>query len=128
MPNQKNNNPPPSSERKLYYCGNINELINCDCCPDHICKKGNCFCVNCMKKNCQIFKLREDELINRAGRLAKLFKGNYYCGKQYEAIIVNVIGRKFKKASQCQYPSEPCQDCKVLTKFKNVYLGKEKKF
>ena len=122
MPNQNNNKIPSLTDRKIYHCGKKNELINCDCCPDHICKEGNCLCVNCMKKNRQILKLRESELINKAGKIAKLFKGNYYCDKQYEAVIVNIIGKKFKKPSQCRYPSEPCEDCKSLIRFKDIYL------
>lgn len=116
------NAPPPSTERNaLYYCGNYNELIKCNCCKDHICKKGNCLCVKCMKRNIQKFRLQDDELINRAGRKAKLFKGSYFCGCEYDSIIKNVIGRQFKKHSQCKFPFVPCDDCKVLTKFQNLY-------
>ena len=39
----------------------------CTCCPDHICKKGNCLCVNCMKKNVQKNELKKGILINRQG-------------------------------------------------------------
>ena len=106
------------------YCGKENELINCDCCPDHICQEGNCLCVDCMENNRKKYQLKKDELINKSGKIAKLFQGNFYCNKHYEAIIVNVIGRKFKKPSQCHYPSEPCDDCKVLNKFKDVYFKK----
>lgn len=112
------------SERnnKFYYCGKKNELIKCSCCPDHICRPGNCLCVNCMKINIQKYNLGKGVLINRAGETASPFKGMYFCGVEYETTIQNIIGMKFKKRSKCQYPSIPCNDCKVLSKFKNVYL------
>lgn len=121
-PKEFTNIPPPSSERNaLLYCGNYNELIKCNCCPDHICRKGNCLCVKCMRRNIQKFRLQDDELINRSGKKAKLFKGSYYCGCEYDSIIKNVIGRQFKKHSQCKFPFVPCDDCKVLTKYQNLY-------
>ena len=116
-------NRPPSERNSIQYCGHRNESIKCNCCPDHICKRGNCLCVRCMRININNFKFREGELINRAGRIAKPFKGSYYCECLYEEIITNVIGLQFKKQSQCRYPLESCKDCKVLNKFKNVYLG-----
>ena len=127
MPSENSNYNNNSNSNKniiISYCGKENELISCDCCPDHICQKGNCLCVDCMELNRKKYNLKNDELINKSGKIAKLFKGNFYCNKHYEAIIVNVIGRKFKKPSQCHYPSEPCDDCKVLNKFKDVYIKK----
>ena len=100
-------------------CEHKNKDIKCECCPDHICKKGNCLCVKCMRDNLFKLKLVNGELINRAGRIAKFIKGHYYCGCQYESIDENCKKRKIKK---CEY-SEPCNDCKVLTKFRNIYFG-----
>ena len=123
--NQSNvftNQPPPTDRNTIIYCGNINDSIKCKCCPDHVCKRGNCLCVRCMKSNINNLKLKNGELINKAGRIARLFKGSYYCECQYEDIITNVIGLKFKKQTQCHYPLESCKDCKVLNKFKNIYL------
>ena len=114
------------SERKkskLYYCNKDNTTILCNCCPDHICKEGNCLCIKCMKYNTNNLHLTKGELINKSGKIAKLFKGSYYCGTQYETIIENVLGMKFKKQSQCQYPFESCEACKVLTQFKDKYLN-----
>ena len=124
---QMNNftNPQPTDRNNIIYCGNINNSIRCNCCPDHICKRGNCLCVRCMKNNINNLKLKNGELINRSGRIARLFKGSYYCECKYEETITNVIGLKFKKQSQCHYPLESCKDCKVLNRFKNIYLGKK---
>lgn len=117
-------NRPPTDRNNIQYCGNRNESIKCNCCPDHICKRGNCLCVRCMNFNINNLNLKKDELINRAGRIARPFKGSYYCECQYEDIITNVVGLQFKKQSQCRYPLESCKDCKVLNKFKNIYLCK----
>ena len=120
------NNPSQTQRNSKYsYCGNINELIKCSCCPDHICKPGNCLCVKCMKYNIEKYNLGKEVLINRAGRIAKPIKGTYFCGIEYDSIIKNAVGIKFEKHSQCQYPAQPCNDCKVLSKFKNIYLNKK---
>ena len=107
---------------KLYFCNKRNNDIPCNCCPDHICKEGNCMCVKCMRYNTNKLNLNKGELINKAGKIANLYKGSYFCGVQYETIIENVIGTKFKKQSQCQYPLESCANCKVLNIFKDKYL------
>ena len=126
-PKKLTNLPPQTERNRYFYCNKRNELIKCNCCPDHICRAGNCFCVNCMKINVNRLNLRKDSLINRAGNIAKPFKGLYFCQKEYLSTITNVIGLKFTKRSKCEYPSEPCDDCKVLTKFKNVYIDENKK-
>ena len=107
------------NNKLLFYCEHKNKDIKCECCPDHICKKGNCLCVKCMRYNLFKLKLVNGELINKAGRIAKFIKGHYYCGCQYESIYENCERRKIKK---CEYSSEPCDDCKVLTKFRNIYF------
>lgn len=121
----KNSNPPLSerNKNKFYYCNKEQNSILCKCCPDHICKEGNCFCVKCMKYNINKLNLKKGELINKSGNIAKLFKGSYYCGIAYETIIENVLGMKFKKLTKCQYPLENCDDCKVITQFKDKYLN-----
>ena len=126
-PKKLTNLPPQTERNRYFYCNKRNELIKCNCCPDHICRAGNCFCVNCMKINVNRLNLRKDSLINRAGNIAKPFKGLYFCEKEYMSTITNVIGFKFTKRSKCEYPSEPCDDCKVLTKFKHVYIDENKK-
>ena len=52
----------------------------------------------------QKLNLNKGELINKKEKIAKMYKGSYYCGIGYETIIENALGRKFKKQSQCQYP------------------------
>ena len=124
--NQKEfTNQPPSTERNkiIQHCHKKNEFIKCNCCPNHMCEDGCCLCVECMRKYVKKYNLTNGELINKAGKIARLFKGSFYCGTQYDSIIENILGRQFKKHSQCQYPSEPCNDCKVLTKFKEIYYS-----
>ena len=114
---------PPRTERTIKYCGRINQFIKCNCCPDHICKKGNCMCVDCMRENINIFRLNKSaSLINKIGKIARLNKGSYYCNCEYETIIENVIGKKFKRKSKCCFPFPPCDNCKNLEKFKDIYL------
>ncbi len=108
---------------EIVYCNKKNELIKCECCPDHICKEGNCLCVKCMRKNVFNFRLVNGELINRAGKIAKLFKGEYYCGSPYVRNFEDYSHRQYKNPTICEYPSESCDDCKVLTKFKDIYYG-----
>ena len=107
---------------KLYYCNKRNYDIPCNCCPDHICREGNCMCIKCMRYNTKKLNANKDELINKAGKIAKIYKGNYFCGEQYETIFENILGIKFKNQSKCQYPLESCPNCKVLNIFKDKYL------
>ena len=105
----------------LYFCNSRNNDIKCDCCKDHICKVGNCMCVSCMRKNVQNFGLREGDLINKSGRIAKIDKGDFYCGCQFEEVYTNVMGKEFRNIKQCKYYSQ-CNDCKILKKFMKEYL------
>ena len=102
-----------------------NELIKCKCCPEHICKEGNCLCVECMKINCSKFNLGNNRLINRAGNIARIDRGNFYCGFPYEHIIEDYQHKKYiNKKAICEHPLEPCNDCKVLTEFVKIYNNK----
>ena len=115
---------PPKTERTIKYCGRINQFIKCNCCPDHICRKGNCMCVDCMRENINKFKLdKNTSLINKVGKIARLNKGSYYCNCEYETIIQNVIGKRFKRKSKCCFPFPPCDNCKNLEKLKDIYLS-----
>ena len=112
----------PSTER-VKYCGKINQIIKCNCCPDHLCKKGNCMCVFCMKENFNKLKLnKNNQLLNKVGKIAVLYKGSFYCNSEYEAIIRNVVGKTFKRKSICKFPGKPCDNCKYLDKFQKIYL------
>ena len=112
----------PSTER-VKYCGKINQIIKCNCCPDHLCKKGNCMCVFCMKENFNKFKLNKaNQLLNKVGKIAVLYKGSFYCNSEYETTIRNVIGKTFVKKSKCKFPAKPCENCKYLDKYQKIYL------
>lgn len=107
----------------IIYCGRYNENIKCDCCPDHICKKGNCLCVNCMRINISDLKLKNGELINKSGIIAAYQSGRYYCGKKTKTILINYIGQEFITNHICD-SNFPCEDCKTLKKFMFYYLEK----
>ena len=117
-------NPLAEQVQQIEYCHQINNSFNCNCCPDHICREGNCMCVSCMRKNIIKFNFTHRELINKQGKVAKFNKGRYYCGCNYEQIVVNIIGKKFIKKNKCSYPSTPCNNCKFLANLQNIYYGR----
>lgn len=117
-------NPPSKSVNQnleMYYCNKKNELIKCDCCPDHICCKGNCMCVNCMKQNLMVRGLRNKELINKAEKIAKCVSGEYHCGEKFRDVIIDEIGEEKKTSRICQNHFF-CKECKILNKYKDEYL------
>ena len=120
--NIRNNKIITENNNLLSYCEKKNKDIECECCPDHICREGNCLCVKCMRNNINKLKLVNGELINRAGKIAKFIKGHYYCGCEYESIYENVSSKTFRNIKKCEYLSEPCNDCKVITKFRKIYF------
>ena len=106
----------------LYYCNKNNKDINCKCCPDHICREGNCLCVKCMFYNVKIFELKNGELYNKGGRVAKPNEYNhYYCGIKVEKSIKNSVGQVFQSHTQCSF-NYFCKECKELNINKKIYL------
>ena len=105
---------------KMYYCGK-NNGINCDCC-DHICRIGNCMCVNCMKHNLSKRECKNYELINKAGNIAKLDNGVYHRDKKFELKIKDEIGNTRKVYKFCNN-KELCPDCLILNKIKREYIN-----
>ena len=121
-----NNLDPPSKSvnqnLEMFYCNKKNELIKCDCCgPEHICRKGNCMCGRCMYQNLMARGLRDKELINKAGKIAKCVLGEYHCGAKFRDVIIDEIGEKKKVIRICQKPFF-CEECKILNKYKDEYL------
>ena len=106
--------------KKIYYCRKKNELIKCECCPDHICEEGNCLCVNCMKINFDQNNLSENQLINKAGKVSEFYRGEFYCEQEYESIIKS-FRQTYRNLRKCKHPYESCDDCKVLKKFRDIY-------
>ena len=110
------------SINEIYYCGKKND-INCDCCiPDHICKKGNCLCFDCMKINIKKFGLKDKQLINKGGRISYLENGQYHCGCTTKVTFKNKIGEKKKSVGKCS-KNFFCDECEILNKFKGYYLN-----
>ena len=105
----------------IFYCKKNNQLSNCEC-PSHICCKGNCLCVKCMKYNVQKKKLKNYELINKAGRIAKIENGIYHCGIKFKIEIRDEIGRKMKINKICS-GNILCPECEILNKNKKDYVN-----
>ena len=105
----------------MYYCGKSNQLINCKC-LSRICSKGNCLCVKCMKYNIKKKKLKNYQLINKAGRVANVENGVYYCGSKYKVEIRDEIGNIIPIFKICSN-GVCCPNCKILNKFKKDYLN-----
>ena len=106
----------------IYYCGKINKIINCDCCPDRICRPGNCLCVNCMKVNINNLKLKNRELINKAGRIAEYENGQYHCNKDIKIEIKSLNNKKLIANKKCGFLNAFCDECKILSKYQNIYF------
>ena len=110
------------SKNAIYYCGKRNEFINCDCCvPDHICKKGNCLCVDCMKINIKKFGLEDKQLINKGGRISYLENGKYHCGCKAKVTFDNIVGEKKTIIQYCRNKFF-CKECKDLNKLSGDYF------
>lgn len=95
--------------------------LQCKCCRDKICKKGNCLCIVCMKRNLEKNKIKKGNLINKKGRIC--YKNNdnkYYCG--YKNCIEETPTSNGKKLISfiCQFP-ENCKDCQDLTANCKIY-------
>ena len=60
---------------------------------------------------------------HRAGEVATFYRGNFFCGQEYESIINTITHRTFKNVKICEYPCESCNDCNVLTKFGKIYYS-----
>ena len=106
MTERKNVNRPEnllfrSQITNLYYCNKNNDDINCQCCPDHICREKNCLCVKCMFYNFETLDLKYGELFNKAGRIAKSENGEYHCGIICKRSIKNSVGVVFNTHIKC---------------------------
>ena len=106
---------------QMYYCKK-NNGINCECCDDHKCRKGNCMCVNCMKYNLSKLNLHDFELINKAGLIAKLENGEYHCGIKFEVKIKDEIGNTRIIHKVCNN-NDYCPECLILNKIKREYIN-----
>jgi hypothetical protein len=103
----------------LFYC--LNETnINCTCCPDHICKPGNCLCKDCMTVNLKYHKLKTFFSINKEKRACKYSNKSFHCHYKYLKQNNNRITEFF-----CHGISPPCQACKELTEIMEYYIKPE---
>lgn len=104
----------------LYYCHKPT-LLNCGCCSG-ICCEGQCLCPSCMNINCKAKGLKAGQLINKIGRVATLFGGNFVCGDRFINRYKNVYGIEFTKNVVCGEGGAICLNCVPLKKFMNIYL------
>jgi len=102
----------------LKYCGEKN--LNCKCCPDKICRKGNCLCCNCMEKNIKIKGLKKGILINKKGLIAKKKNGKYFCCISFLKESKSENGRKIIGKVKCMY-NIICKECEELNDNSNEY-------
>ena len=109
---------------KLFFCFKQTN-INCECCPEHICKPGCCMCQDCMSINKKIFNLKNHYLINKAGRASKFSYGSFHCHCKYENIEKTQVGNIFISIKWCHFPNKPCKACIELTKNMDYYLKPE---
>lgn len=117
---------PQTVKGKIVYCGRKNEIIKCNCCPDHICHKGNCLCVKCMNYNIKNLNLKKNELINKSGLIATYENGKYHCHQLIKNEIKNLNGQESLINKQlCIYNNHSCDECKILNKYIKEYLPKE---
>lgn len=117
---------PQTVRGKIVYCGRKNEIIKCNCCPDHICRKGNCLCVKCMNCNIKNLNLKKNELINKSGLIATYENGKYHCGQLIKNEIINLNGQEsLINKHLCIYNNPSCDECKILNKYIKEYLPKE---
>lgn len=106
-----------SQNTHLYYCNKKNKDIDCKCCPDHICREGNCLCLKCMLYNYKTSNLKYGELYNKAGRISKPQNGEYHCGIKINELLKNSVGESFHKKNQCSFNFKFfCDECKALNK------------
>jgi hypothetical protein len=123
LKNDKNNYLKYSQEYDLFFCYKDNN-INCKCCKSKKCEPGNCMCKSCMELNKQYHQLKDNYLINKYGRVAKI--NNNFCKCQCFYLEDNLpvyCGSKNKKNNK-QYLCKGCQD---LGKIFNNYLSKYQK-
>ncbi len=101
---------------KFYRCNQKN--LKCLCCPDNICREGNCFCSFCMKINKKNYNLSDQVLINKEERFCKLSNGHYYCGEDFIDDKISFYNHKGK--FKCKYP-RMCPACKDLNNNLSMY-------
>lgn len=112
-----------SLNNNLYYCGKKNGDINCDCCsPENKCIKGNCLCIKCMEYNIKKLNLKNGGLINKAGRPAYPENGDYHCVEKCSTYIINDVGLRIPVNKICSYNKYICEECKILNKYKDIYI------
>lgn len=105
----------------LIHCNFKNEKIKCKCCPDHICRDGNCLCPACMTYNTTKLKLSKGQLINKSGKIATYEKGHYHCGGLTK-IIIDLNGNYETYYHSCTCDNSSCDYCKVLNIHMKDYL------
>ena len=119
--------PPKSKYYKkydLFYCFEKTN-IDCNCCPDHICKPGNCMCKDCMTINLKLHRLKSYYSINKEKRACKYTNKSFRCHSKYLKITEKENGNKIINESFCHGEFPPCPACQETTKIMEYYIKPE---
>ena len=95
----------------IYFCGKIVEIKIKNEIQKKTCSKNEFICKDCMKINKNNYHLKDNQLININGRVAKINQGKYHCfGHFLENRIIEDCIKNFQ-----------CQACKMLDNISNIY-------
>ena len=122
-----NNIPPKSKYYKkydLFYCFEKTN-IDCQCCPEHICKPGSCLCKDCMKINLKYHGLKSYFCINKEKRACKYSNKFFRCHFKYLKISVTENGNNIVNESFCHGFFPACPACQETTKLMEYYIKNE---
>ena len=108
----------------LFYCFEKTN-IDCNCCPDHICKPGNCMCKDCMTINLKLHRLKPYYSINKEKRACKYTNKSFRCHSKYIKITEKENGNKIINESFCHGEFPPCPACQETTKIMEYYIKPE---
>jgi len=121
------NIPPKSKYYKkydLFYCFEKTN-IDCNCCPEHICKPGSCMCKDCMIINLKYHNLKSYFSINKEKRACKYTNKSFRCHNKYLKITEKANGNKMINESFCHGDFPPCPACEETTKIMEYYIKPE---
>ena len=96
----------------LYFCGKTVELSTKNGKEKKKCSKNEFICKNCMKINKSNYHLKNNQLININGRVAKINKGKYHCFGRF------LIGNNIIEECIINFS---CKACKLLDSISIIY-------
>ena len=100
----------------MFYCDSDNKLNGKKC------QKGNELCVSCQLINQAYHKLKNNYLINRAGRACTYRKGKMFCLGELFKNYQNE-NMTFQSRFKCNGKNAQCEPCKEMQKYIKEYYG-----